>query len=264
MSIIEKAYVSVSSGQIHLYRSTDHGRRPLLCLHPAPYSGLYFTTLMPLLERPVLAPDYPGYGGSTPLASEPGIADYAASMLETLDALDVTAPVDVLGFHSGCLVGAEMALAAPDRIGKLILCNVPYFDPATQARLRETLGHQIKLTTSIESLEKSWDLAIRRRSDGMGLDRAFAVYVEHLRSVPRDHLAFMAAFDYDCSGRFKLLDADVTVIATAGALREATLDAAAAIDGAELIEADDIGTGVFESGAVRMAEILDSLLDRPA
>ena len=39
---------------------------------------------------------------------------------------------------------------------------------------------------------------------------------------------------------------------------------AAAIDGALLIEADDIGTGVFESGAVRMAEILDSLLDRPA
>ena len=47
-------------------------------------------------------------------------------------------------------------------------------------------------------------------------------------------------------------------------LLEATLDAAAAIDGALLIEADDIGTGVFESGAVRMAEILDSLLDRPA
>lgn len=263
MNDIEKAYASISTGQVHVYRSTSRGERILVCLHPAPYSGLYYTTLMPLLERACIAPDYPGYGGSTPLESDPQIADYADSMLETLDALGITGSVDVLGFHSGCLVGAEIALRAPDRVGKLILCNVPFFDRATQATLRQTLSHQIKLTTSIESLEKSWDLAIRRRADGMGLERAFANYVEHLRSVPRDHLAFMAAFDYDCSGRFGKLDADVAVIATAGALREATFDAAAAIDGAELIEADDVGTGVFESGAERMAEILDSLLDRP-
>jgi pimeloyl-ACP methyl ester carboxylesterase len=263
MTAIEKAYASVSTGQVHVYRSTNQSERTLVCLHPAPYSGLYFTTLMPLLERACIAPDYPGYGGSTPPDFEPQIADYAETMLETLDALDIVGRVDILGFHSGCLVGAEMALRTPDRVGKLILCNVPFFDQATQATLRKTLSQQIKLTTSLDSLEKSWDLAIRRRADGMGLERAFANYVEHLRSVPRDHLAFMAAFDYDCSGRFGRLDADVTVIATAGALREATLDAAAAINDSGLIEADDVGTGVFESGAERMAEILDSLLDRP-
>ena len=41
-----------------------------------------------------------------------------------------------------------------------------------------------------------------------------------------------------------------------------TLNAATAIDGAQLVEADDVSTGVFESGATRMAEILDTLLDR--
>ena len=41
-----------------------------------------------------------------------------------------------------------------------------------------------------------------------------------------------------------------------------TLNAATAIDGAKLVEADDVSTGVCESGATRMAEILDTLLDR--
>ena len=262
MNRIDKRYVDTSSGQVHVYHCPGTAGRPLLCLHPAPYSGFYFKTFMPLIDRDVYAPDYPGYGGSSAAAETPDIGYYARVMLECIDALPLEPPVDVLGFHTGCLVAVEMALEAPGHMGRLVLCNIPFFDAETQSRLSTRLNHQVTLSESLDCLQTSWDLAVRRLADGMGLERAFANYVEHLRSVPTDDQAFDAAFAYDCESRFRELDADVTVIVTDSILREATLDAAMSIRNAELVEADDVRAGVFESGAERMAEYLDHILDR--
>lgn len=266
--MITRQYVTTSHGQVHLRRLDSGGNGdtpPLVCLHPAPYSGLYFTTLMPLLGRDVLAPDYPGYGGSTrlrkDLSNPPAIADYAEVMLEFLDALDVESPTDLFGFHSGCLVAADMAIAAPDRFREVVLCDIPYFEPDMQAKLVEKIGHQIDLTTELGSLERSWDLGVRRRADVMGLNRAFELYVEHLRAVPNDHEAFVAAFSYDCEKRMRALERRVTVIATGATLRDATLEAASVIQDADLIEAEDVKMPVFEADTERMAEIICDALD---
>ena len=132
MISIRKGYVGTDFGQVH-YRelgpSVAAERRPLVCLHPAPSSGLYFTTVMPLLNenRRVIAPDYPGYGGSDAVTTPPAIADYAGAMLDVAAELVTGRSVDLLGFHTGCLVAVEMALAAPERVRRIVLCDVPYF-----------------------------------------------------------------------------------------------------------------------------------------
>lgn len=262
--MITKHYVTTSRGQVHLRRfipDTSDDAPPLVCLHPAPYSGLYFTTLMPLLGREVIAPDYPGYGGSTRLSAPPLISDYADVMLECCDALGMDGPADLFGFHSGCLVASDMAIAAPSRFSKVVLCDIPYFEPDMQAELVERIGHQVDLTAELECLERSWDLGVRRRADVMGLERSFDLYVEHLRAVPHDHEAFVAAFSYDCQSRMRMLERPITAIATGATLRDATLEAAKVIKDVTVIEADDVTMPVFETDTERMAEILCEVLD---
>ena len=112
---IRKSYLDTALGQIHVRSlAAAHGdeKPPLLCLHPSPYSGAYFETVMPLLNdgRRVIAADYPGYGGSYRLDQPPSIADYAQANIDSVLADESGEQLDLLGFHSGCLVAAEIAL----------------------------------------------------------------------------------------------------------------------------------------------------------
>ena len=223
---------------------------------------------MPYLarRRDVLAPDYPGYGGSTALDTAPAIADFAASMLAGLDAMNPDEPVDVLGFHTGCLVAVEMALAAPERCGRLVLCDIPYFDEARQTALRERIGRPLALTDEFASIEPAWQADVKNRVELAGLDRSVELFAEHLRAVPRDHEAFRAAFSYPCRERFAALDASVaarlTIIATQSGLAEATRAAAAALPDATFVDAGDIEGAVFEAGAARIAGYILAALDQ--
>ncbi|MEO1247028.1 MAG: alpha/beta hydrolase [Pseudomonadota bacterium] len=270
MKAIHKIYGNSSAGQVHMRvldakeAAADGANRPLVCLHAAPYSGLYFSTVMPLLNaaRTVIAPDYPGYGGSDPVPNgAPDIADYARATLESLASLGFDPPYDVLGFHTGCLVGVEMRRLASDSIEHLLLCDVPYFNAETQAELRVKMGKALPVTAELSSLSAAWDFDVSSRLEAAGLDRSLQLFVEHMRAAPDDHLAFVAAFSYDCVTRFAELAGRTTVIATESGLKEASKTAAAAIAGATLVTADDIQGAVFEAGARRIAQYINDSLD---
>ncbi len=116
----------------------------LYCLHPALFSGLAFTAIMPHLAegRRVIAPDYPGHGGSDIFKSQPAILEYAEAMLALTAELSQNIPVDVMGFRTGNLVAVEMSLAAPTSIGKLAL-------PDVTSRATDLIAHA-KLTERLE------------------------------------------------------------------------------------------------------------------
>ncbi len=262
---MNKFYADTGSGQLHARRLDAHGdviHRPLLCLHPAPTSGLYFTTVMPLLNqgRTVIAPDYPGYGGSDPIGDSPTLADYAKSVLELLDGASISQPVDILGFHTGCLVGVEMAHQRSASVRRLVLCDIPYFTAEQQAGFREKMVRPLPLTSELESLADAWRFSVSGRLEDVTLDRAFELFVEHLRAGRQDALAFAAAFSYDCESRFAGLDADTVCLATRSGLHDATVAAAAAIPDARFVDVPEVTSAVFEAGAEAISgHILDSL-----
>ena len=66
--------------------------------------------------------DLRGSGRSAKPAGPYAIAQFAADLLALLDALDVP-HTDVLGFSLGGSVALEMALAQPQRVRRLVLCN---------------------------------------------------------------------------------------------------------------------------------------------
>jgi pimeloyl-ACP methyl ester carboxylesterase len=263
--VIEAGYINCPEGQIHFrqWLPEEETRPPLLCLHPAPFSGLFFTTAMAALGagRRVIAPDYPGYGASSVQAEQPTIEDYAVAMLKFVQAVSPEGPVDVLGFHTGCLVGAEMQLQSADSIGALVLVDVPYFVGAVQESMLEKAASPLALDTEPESIAPLWKSGVGVKAPLMGMARSVELLSEQLRVYPRAHLAFHAAFTYPCQQRFERLPGPVAIIGTQSGLLDATREsAAAARESALFIEATEITRGVFEEGAPAIAARIDQAL----
>ena len=260
---MRRFYRDSRHGQIHVREWASSGEEtapPLLCLHPAPYSGAYFETVAPLLNagRRILAPDYPGFGGSDSLSQPPAISDYADAML---DAFEGEKGFHVAGFHTGCLVAVEMGITADTKIQSLIIIDVPYFEGETQAGLKEKTAQPFDLTPDLECLQKAWDFNVASRVGVMALERSFALFIEQLRPGTKDYYGFNAAFSYDCKTRFSSLATPTTIVATRSGLLDATHAAAAQVPHARLIDVEDITTAVFETGAESIAKVIISSLE---
>ena len=134
-----KGYVDGPYGQIH-YRSAGDGT-PLLLLHQSPSSSMMFGAVMaPLAERGVrvIAPDTPGFGLSDVPPEPPDIEDYARALLTLFDGLAIDKAA-VLGHHTGASIAVEMALAAPDRISRLVLNGPAVLSEDERAAWRQAL-----------------------------------------------------------------------------------------------------------------------------
>ena len=112
---------------------TDRGQgAPVLLLHggAGPDSVNGFADLLAArLPLRVLTPVNPGFAGTPrpgPLDSVRKLAEVYAALLAALDLTGVT----VLGSSIGGWVAAELALAAPDRVGRLVLLDAAGLDSA--------------------------------------------------------------------------------------------------------------------------------------
>jgi len=71
----------------------------------------------------VIAPAFPGFGGSAPVAKATDIAAFGCWVAHFLDALDVGVPVLVMGHSFGGGVAISFAHAYPQRVRGLVLLN---------------------------------------------------------------------------------------------------------------------------------------------
>jgi len=250
--------------QIH-YRKLaaikESGKRPLVCLSPSPYSSLNYTSVMPLLnaERDVISVDYPGFGGSDPLQGEASIEAFANALWEFLKSIG---PVDVMGFHTGTLIALELALDHSDLIGEAILIDIPYFDVQTRQKYHDMMIKPIPTPQTCDDLSASFEKEVTKRKDDIGLDRAYNMWVETLRSGDRHLSAFHAAFTYDCEGKFAALKEHVYVIATTSGLRDATLKAAQNLPQVTLVDCPEITKAVFELGKEKISKLILEVINR--
>ena len=103
---------------------TGGDKPPLLFLHGL--GGLWQNWLLNIpafMDRfRVLAPDLPGFGGSEMPAGRISIQSFARAIDQLCTQLDVESPV-VVGNSMGGFIGAELALAFPTRVRKLVLVS---------------------------------------------------------------------------------------------------------------------------------------------
>ncbi|GAA0486165.1 hypothetical protein GCM10009096_31180 [Parasphingorhabdus litoris] len=265
--MIRKGYSDGPYGQVHWRMLAPEGpptKPDLYCLHPAPFSGLAFTTIMPHLAegRRIFAPDYPGHGGSDPFKEEPTIEEYAAAMMEVVDHQSGSGPVDLMGFHTGNLVAAEMALTAPEKVRLLALVDVPAFDAETSAKFRAASAKTFEITPDLACLEGPWERGMTKRIESQTLERSFEMFTEQLRPGRLMNKAFHAAFSYDVDARLPAVRHDTLILASQSGLLNATRHAAEIMPTATLVERLDIKRAVLDEAAeITAAEIL-KFLDR--
>lgn len=268
--MIRKGYSDGPFGQLHWRMLEPEGPitgSDLYCLHPGPYSGIAFTGIMPHLAkaRRVISPDYPGFGGSDAFKPDPSIAEYAEAMFAVITDLSDDRPVDLMGFHTGTLVAAEMALTVPAKVGQLALVDIPAFDPETSAKYHAMAAQPFDITPELTCLEKPWMRGMTKRIDSQGPDRSFEMFTEQLRPGRHMHCAFHAAFTYDVYGRLPQVQHRTLALATQSELLDATRWAGQNIKPAKLVERLDINRAVLDEAAETTAsEIIQFLNEAPS
>lgn len=247
---IDRSFVRIREGQVHLRRASPPGggtaARPLWMVHASPASSVSLTGLMTALApgREVIAPDTLGNGDSAPPEpAAPDIAYYAESSLRVMDALGIE-KADLYGSHTGAHIVAEMAIARPDRFGRMILDGIAMFSPEQK---REVLAHYAPAVQPDFFgshfhwawnfvRDQAWyfpyfrrEVAHLRLTDPPSADVLHRTAVEVLKSIRTYHLAYRAAFAHADRDRLPLVRLPALVMADDNDPLQPGVDVAAAV-----------------------------------
>lgn len=275
---IERDFVSIREGQVHYRRSAQPASgKPLWMLHASPASSLSLLPLMRELAatRPVIAPDTLGNGDSAPPAVEtPDAVYYAEASLRAMDAMGVE-QVDLYGSHTGAHIAVEIALAQPQRIGRMILDGIGMFDDADKADYLANYAPAIEPDAFGTQFHWAWhfvrdqgwffpyfrrDAAHLRGLDAPSVDALHQTTVEVLKSIRTYHLAYRAAFAHPDRERLPRVRVPTLVTAdSADPLKAGVAKAAALLPGSShvILEGEGSAAGRRHKAAV-LAHFLDT------
>jgi pimeloyl-ACP methyl ester carboxylesterase len=156
MSIkIKRAFFDAEDGQI-LYRIGGEGS-PLLFLPMTPRSGEEFRALMSILASQylVIAMDLMGLGDSDRPPYPYSVQDYAKTVIALLDQLDI-GKTSIFGDLTGGYIGGEVAVTYPERVEKVIFCNVHKFEEEESAKVFDRYAQGYRLKEDGSHLLERW------------------------------------------------------------------------------------------------------------
>jgi pimeloyl-ACP methyl ester carboxylesterase len=270
---LKRRYVDCRYGQLHLHVAepvapASPTRSPILCLHPSPASGRYYLDLLRDLgrDRVAMACDTPGYGESDRPPAPAPMEGYSGAIADGLDNLGYGEnakgrKVDLLGYHTGCLIAVDLAIRRPDLIRRLCLVAVPYY--ATADRRRQLLANLDREPYSEEPTKvvEMWDGTVKRRAKGVTLEQSIDQFLERMRPGDKEWWAYEAVFGYDSPTRFPLITQPTALLNPHGVLYKETLAAAPRIKGATLVDLPELTHGVFQVGTAVIAREARKFLD---
>ena len=213
---ITKGYVDGLWGQIH-YRVCGDGPTILL-LHQTSVSGRMFDAGLPALAARGLrgiAIDTPGYGQSDPPPRPPTMEDYARNLGTVIEALSIRQP-HLLGHHTGAGIAAIFAARHPDRIGKLIMQGVPWFDLETLAYFRSTGFQPFVPRPDGSHLLDAWNQRLAVSPGWTDLDAMHRYTVDMLAVNLSYFWGFEAALDHDLEPDLKAIQAPTMLLINTG------------------------------------------------
>lgn len=217
---IWRDYVDTPRGRVHL-RSSGPDRKPLIALHSAPGST---APLAPLLAglgatRRVIAPDFIGNGDSARPDEPVDIATLARDTIAAADAVGLRT-FDLWGTHTGALIALEVAIHAPERVGRVILEAPPLLPPAFTADLLANYFPPLRPDGWGLYLQQAWNMrrdmflfwpwyrAQRAAARPLAIPDAPFLHdwtIGLLTSGATYHRSYRAAFEYDTKARLPML-----------------------------------------------------------
>jgi pimeloyl-ACP methyl ester carboxylesterase len=259
--VIRRRLVDTTLGQVHV-RCKDGYGRPLVMLHMSPRSSRMFERIQCLLHRPVFAPDRLGYGLSdAPARQDMGIADYAANLLEVIDALGVGADYDLLGVHTGALEAIEAAHRAPHRVRRVAVVALPVFNAAErEAMMARFAPARVVAREDGGHLLEAWQARFQYRSPPFDLEDVQRRFVDYLLA-PWPGQAYAGVFRYDAEPKVRTLQAPLTVFSPDDDIAEVTRRSRPMVPaGTQWLELPGCGVDLFTCNADQMRRLIDQCL----
>lgn len=191
----KRQYIDNKFGQLHLRVSQPQNpsARAVLCIHISPLSGVVYDEVLKELgsDRLVIAPDTPGYGMSDAPLKAPSIQDYADSMIELIEELQLK-ELDLIGYGTGSKIAFETALKKPEKVKHLILISAPDYTPQEIVLMNNSLGRTIEPKDDGSHLLHLW----KQVSGFKSLNTRMRMFCEHIRAGKRKPWGPRAAFAF--------------------------------------------------------------------
>ncbi|MDO9488405.1 MAG: alpha/beta fold hydrolase, partial [Sphingomonadaceae bacterium] len=235
---------------------------PLVLLHQSPLSGRMFDRLLPLLatRRAVIAVDTPGYGESDRPSTQPTLAAYGDAIAETLGKHHEP-PFDLLGYHTGAVIAADIAARRPAEVRRLVLVSIPYFDDGRRNALLKQLATKAGYAEDGSHLLPLWTGSFRVKPQGQSLDDVARLVAEKQRVGQFGEWALAAAMAADMTPMLRAIRHPSLVIAPHDGLEKESRAAAGLLRHGRLTELPARGYGLFDAAAAEIAKLVTAFLD---
>ncbi len=261
--MLKRAYTDCRYGQMHYLEGicAQPAAPTLVLLHQNPSSSYEYRALVEEMsrDRRVIAFDTPGYGMSDAPPSPPGMTGYAAAFSDAIDALGLEGPLDVYGFHTGTLLAAELAIARPDKVGRIAMTGIPMFDAATRA---EKLAEAQSVPEPEESgeptmalLRNLWAYTVTQRDPRMPLEKAVWGFADKARVLHRFSWAYQGVWAYDFE-RLKLVTQPGLLAQSHEDLLDISKEAAALMPDMTVVELPGFDRDLFDVGVKELSAVL--------
>lgn len=212
---VSRLYLDGRFGQLHVYRaepSTKPKPLPLLCLHSSPNFGRMYENFLGEMgkDRLAIAVDTPGFGNSDPPPQPPVIPDYAAAMVDVLDALEIDT-VDVMGFHTGSKTCLEVARQQPDRVRRIVMVSIAYWTEAEKAGRSVSIQPR-EIRADGSHLTKAWQTLARWSMQGRSLEMIADSFYANQLHPSISHWGHQAAYQYNVEAAVAEVDKPILVL----------------------------------------------------
>ncbi len=247
---VRRGYFECRYGQLHVHNAIPPGGgfeegTPLLCLHHVHGSGRLFQRFLLIAgrDRSVYAPDLPGFGESDPPLTRPTIADYAAVLGDFLDTMRFR-QIDVLGYQVGAFIAAELAIARPTQIRRVVMASVPVLNEADRDTFRRSSGLP---SEDGSHLIAEWKRTMESYGPGVPLDIRARAFADKLRNVAQAAWALAAAQQYASRDRLPLVTQTALILRPKDDFWDATLRTRELLPKARFIDLATQGNAIFEA-----------------
>jgi pimeloyl-ACP methyl ester carboxylesterase len=203
-------------------------------------------------DRSVYAPDLPGFGDSDPPPARPTIVDYAAAIGDFLDSMRFR-QIDVLGYHAGALVAAELAVTRPKQVRQVVLVSVPLLTDAEREAFRRAAPPAPPVPDG-SHLPLEWRRTAEAYGPGVPADVVARAFAEKLRNGTHSTWAASAAAQYPVRERLSLVTQPVLALRPRDDLWDTTQRLRDLIPRARYVDLPEQGPALFETAPEVVAD----------